>query len=231
MRPQRGSREISTIGAKSTDAYRRPSMAAMRAPFSIRSGLNEAACPQRNRKNRLESMDHITAHNQRNAQARLLHCRTLVGIDGLASATLRIEPTSPFLISSAVVFTSSRRTDLIHLADLLFQRHLGKQGLHPLLHIVAFTEVELWHETNAAKSKQPVIILLFIYTNLFIHLVQYIPTISRSTERIALNRIVDVPYQIKKLTLLEGTLQLNVCSSAKPGCPTSASVSFCNTNP
>ena len=100
--------------------------------------IERSRLSQRNRENRLESMDHITAHNQRNAQARLLHCRTLVGIDGFGIGHIEDRAHFTLLDQLGGCIYITRRTDLIHLADLLFQRHLGKQGLHPLLHIVAF---------------------------------------------------------------------------------------------
>ena len=143
-RPQRGSSEMSIIGA---NVHATPSTvaspAAMAAASSASSSSQVAArpsgigktvrCPwmtSRPNSSGMPSRDSSTAIRWALSMlpARTPSSRTLPAV---APEAYRLEPTPPARMSGDVVGVDV--ADLVGLADLLLERHLGEQGLDPLL--------------------------------------------------------------------------------------------------
>ena len=106
-----------------------------RYPCTILSHLRVERCrlSQGNREYGLETVDHITRHQQGDAQAGLLHCHTLQGIDTHRIYFIQDRPDFTFLYQSAHILYVAIRRNLVHLPNFFLQCHTGQQRFYFLL--------------------------------------------------------------------------------------------------
>ncbi len=136
LRPQRGSRETSSIGAKViASPSAAPSRAASRAVRSQTSVVEDAGFSERDRKERAMAVDDVQTQQQRNAEPRLLHRQSLHLVRGRGADQVQ-------QIADGAVDDRLRGVPRDHrpgermarrghrqLPQLLGQRHPGYQGV------------------------------------------------------------------------------------------------------
>ena len=90
---------------------------------------------QRDRENRMETVDHVASHQQGDREPRLFHRDALQLIDPGRVHHVEDGPDLPAAHRFGIVVHAAVGRDLVHLADLLGQGHLREDLLHAALHL------------------------------------------------------------------------------------------------
>ena len=98
-------------------------------------GVEGRRQPQRNGENRVEPVDDVPAHEERNPETGLLHADALELIDLDGVHLVQDGPDLALAEGVGIVGHLAAGGDLVHLADLLGQGHPGKELVHPALHL------------------------------------------------------------------------------------------------
>ena len=135
MRPQRGSRAISTMGAKThlTPAAV-ASFAATRSDCSINCRIKTAGAGEWKGEDGPISVNYVVTENQRNLKPRLFH-RNSLGCVGLFR-TVHIQQRTNLALFHPIEHRRFDAGELSELTDLLLHRHLFEQNIDSMLDVL-----------------------------------------------------------------------------------------------
>ena len=108
--------------------------------FFHQGGVKGGRQAQRNGENGVETVNHVTAHQERNAQPGFLHGNALELVDLRGVHFVEDGADLSLAEGIGILCDVSPGRHLVHLADFLGQGHLRENALHAGLHLVTGTQ-------------------------------------------------------------------------------------------